>query len=135
MFSRQTVDTPGPMWWSSAIGSVWRLSSGKKSRDLQSQTIAKFDSYIQIQTIHICVPDSAQNRSILRISSSFLFNIGMFRHFNTVNNSNTMEAGHMRVLDTCSYWSICREVSVSSIRQQSRPQLGYLLQSAKFDPL
>ena len=49
-----------------------------------------------------CIPDRDQSGSILRISSFFLFNIDIVRHFNTVNNSDTAEAGHTRALDTCS---------------------------------
>ena len=36
--------------------------------------------------IDVCVPDSDQNDSYLRMSSSFLFNIGKVRHFNMVKN-------------------------------------------------
>ena len=73
-----------------------------------------------IKRIGACVPDRDQSGSILHISS-FLFNIDIVRHFNTVNNSDTAEAGHTRALDTCSCYHIRREASVSLIRQSVMP--------------
>ena len=36
------------------------------------------------------------------ISSSFLFNIGIVHHFDTVNHLDTVETGHMQTPSTCS---------------------------------
>ena len=83
---------------------------------------ANLDSNIEnILKISACIPDRDQSGSILRISSFFLFNIDIVRHFNTVNNSDTAEAGHTRALDKCSCYRIGREASVSLIRQSVTP--------------
>ena len=50
----------------------------------------------------MCVPERDQNNSLLCISSSFLFNIGIVHHFHTVNHFDTVETGHMRTPSTCS---------------------------------
>ena len=39
----------------------------------------------------VCVPDRDQNSSLLCISSSFLFNIGIVHHFDMVNHLDTVE--------------------------------------------
>ncbi len=41
----------------------------------------------------MCVPNSDQNNSCLRMSSPFLFNIGKVRHFNTVKNQIRQKPG------------------------------------------
>ena len=66
---------------------------------------ANLDNNIEISAC-TCIPDRDQSGSILRISSFFLFNNGIVRHFNTVNNSDTAEAGHKRALDTCSCYTV-----------------------------
>ena len=50
----------------------------------------------------VCVPDRDQNSSLLCISSSFLFNCGIVRHFDTVNHLDTVETGYMLTPSTCS---------------------------------
>ena len=55
------------------------------------------------------------------ISSSFLLNIDIVCHFNTVNNSDTAEDGHIHGLWTRVHTSIRREASVALIRQSVMP--------------
>ena len=55
-------------------------------------------------------------------ASSYLTSI-LSAIFNTVNNSDTAEAGHTRALDTCLCYRIRREASVSLNGNRSRPQL------------
>ena len=50
---------------------------------------------------NVCVPDRDQNSSLLCISSSFLFNIGIVHHFDTVNHLDTVETGHIQTPSTC----------------------------------
>ena len=47
-------------------------------------------------------PDWDQSSSLPCISSSFLFNIGIVYHFDTVNHLDMVETGHMRTPSTCS---------------------------------
>ena len=101
--------------------SVCRLSS-EKICNLEIYRVKRLlISTITFKKIGACVPDRDQSGSIPRISSFFLFNIDIVRHFNTVNNLDTVEAGHMRTLDTCSCYHIRREASVSLIRQSVTP--------------
>ena len=50
---------------------------------------------------NVCVPDRDQSSSLLCISSSFLFNIGIVHHFDMVNHLDTVETGHMLTPSTC----------------------------------
>ena len=52
---------------------------------------------IEKKGIDVCVAGSDQSGS--SISSSLLFVIGKVRHFNTVKNSNTTEAGHTQPIE------------------------------------
>ena len=54
--------------------------------DLEPIAIAKQEVAVEIQKINVCVLDSKQNDSCLRMSSYFLFNIGKVRHFNMAKN-------------------------------------------------
>ena len=51
---------------------------------------------------NVCVPDKDQSSSLLCISSSFLFNIGIVHHFDTVNHLDTVDTGHVLTPSTCS---------------------------------
>ena len=73
---------------------------------------AKLDN--NIEKITACVPDRDQSSSIVCISNSFLFNIDIVHHFNTVNHSNATEAGHMQTLDTCIHTAIGHTHSLDS---------------------
>ena len=56
--------------------------------------ISKTDSSIEfVKKSDVCVPHRQQSGSILRFSSSFLFNVGIVYHFNTVNTSDMVESG------------------------------------------
>ena len=50
---------------------------------------------------NVCGPDRDQSSSLLCISSSFLFNVGIVHHFDTVNHLDTVETGHMLTPSTC----------------------------------
>ena len=93
----------------------------KKNRNLEicrvQQLLILTITLKKNKIICACIPDRDQSGSILRTSSFFLFNIDIVHHFNTVNNSDMVEAGHTRALDTCSCYRIRREASVSLIRQ------------------
>ena len=52
---------------------------------------------------NVCVPDRDQSSSLLCISSSFLFNVGIVHHFDTVNRLDTVETGHVLTPSTCSH--------------------------------
>ena len=57
--------------------------------------ISKTDSSIEIvKKKGLRVPDRLQSGSILRFSSSFIFNIRIVCHFNKVNISDTVESGY-----------------------------------------
>ena len=57
--------------------------------------IYKTESSIEIvKESDLRVPHRQQSGSILRFSSSFLFKIGIVRHFNTVNTSDMVESGY-----------------------------------------
>ena len=55
---------------------------------------------LKSKQINVCVPDSDQTVSILRISSAFLFNMVRLAICNTAKNSITTEGGHTRSQDT-----------------------------------
>ena len=56
--------------------------------------VYKTESSIEIvKKSDLRVPHRQQSGSILRFSSSFLFKIGIVRHFNTVNTSDMVESG------------------------------------------
>ena len=57
---------------------------------------------LQSKKNNVCVPDRDQSSSLLCISSSFLLNIGIVHHFDTVNHLDTVETGHMWTPSTCS---------------------------------
>ena len=60
--------------------------------------IYKTESSIEIvKKSDLRVPHRQQSGSILRFSSSFLFKIGIVRHFNTVNTSDMVESGYTRI--------------------------------------
>ena len=50
-----------------------------------------------------------------------LYSFLQLQPFDMAKNSNPTEARHKRSLDTCSYWSIHREASVSLIQKLVRP--------------
>ena len=58
-------------------------------------------SHGNLKNNNVCVPDRDQNSSLLCISSSFLFNIGVVHHFDTVNHLDTVETGHIQTPSTC----------------------------------
>ena len=45
----------------------------------------------QSKNNNVCVPDRDQSSSLFCISSSFLFNVGIVRHFDMVNHLDTVE--------------------------------------------
>ena len=51
---------------------------------------------------NVCVHDRDQSSSLLCVSSSFLFNIGIVHHFDTINHLDTVETRHMRTPSMCS---------------------------------
>ena len=60
--------------------------------------VYKTESSIEIvKKSDLSVPHRQQSGSILRFSSSFLFKIGIVRHFNTVNTSDMVESGYTRI--------------------------------------
>ena len=98
-----------------AIGSVYLSSSVIKNfeksfkrviyRQYPSESIRK--QLKSPQKIDMCVPNSDQNDSCLRMSSSFLFNIGKVRHFNTVKNRIRQRPGICGLL-TCTLTACIR---------------------------
>ena len=52
--------------------------------------------------IDVCVPDRDQSSSPLCISSSFLFNVSIVHHFDTVNHLDAVKTGHVLTPSTCS---------------------------------
>ena len=56
-----------------------------------------------LKKFNVCVPYRDQSRSLLYISSSFLFKIGIVHHFDMVNHLDTVETRHMRTPSTCSH--------------------------------
>ena len=90
-----------------SVFSVCRLASvHQKNYNLAIYRVERLATNILKINIDVCTPTRDHSSSILHISSSFLFNINIIRHFNVVNNLNTCR--HMWALDTmsCSYPSI-----------------------------
>ena len=57
---------------------------------------------VQWKINNVCVPDRDQSSSLLCISSSFLFNIGIVHHFDTVNHLDMVKTGYVLTPSTCS---------------------------------
>ena len=57
---------------------------------------------LKTNNVPVCVPDGDESSSLLCISSSFLFNIGIVHHFDAVNHLDTVETRHMRIPSMCS---------------------------------
>ena len=86
--------------------------------------VYKTESSIEIvKKSDLRVPHRQQSGSILRFSSSFLFKVGIVRHFNTVNTSDMVESGYTRGSDAC----LCQYLGYGGVRacaDSTRVQLG-----------